>query len=154
MIQKYLAALLPGFILIFGALQTALADERIDDVEAGQLLALVAGAITTFGVPLLKGRWAGGLKTGAAILASVATLIIPLVLGFTWQSLVIAILAALSALATEIGVQVREDGQRQGRHEAEPVTINVTAAPGTSESALAAAVVRSQKERDALGARR
>ncbi|MFF8187746.1 hypothetical protein ACF044_10860 [Microbacterium sp. NPDC016588] len=105
--KNYLAALLPGIIILFGGLQTALADERIDAVEGGQLLALTAGVLLTYVVPLVQGRWAGLLKTGSAILAAVATLIIPLLLGFTWQALVIFALAALSALATEIGVQVR-----------------------------------------------
>ncbi|MCJ1687796.1 hypothetical protein [Rathayibacter sp. VKM Ac-2927] len=154
MIQKYLAALLPGFILIFGALQTALADELIDDVEAGQLLALVAGAITTFGVPLLKGRWAGGLKTGAAILAAIATLILPLIYGFTWQALVIVVLAALSALATEIGVNARQDTEQRGRHEAGPLPVGFTVDPGPSESAREASVKRMHKEHAFLGPRR
>lgn len=107
--KKYLAALLPGIIILFGGLQTALADERIDSTEGSQLLALTAGIIVTFVVPIVDGRWRGLFKTGAAIFAAVATLIIPLLLGFTWQSLVIFALAALSALATEIGVQVRAD---------------------------------------------
>lgn len=106
--KKYLAALLPGIIILFGGLQTALADERIDATEGGQLLALTAGVLLTYVVPIVDGKWAGLFKTGSAILAAVATLIIPLILGFSWQSLVIFALAALSALATEIGVQVRE----------------------------------------------
>lgn len=107
--KKYLAALLPGFIILFGGLQTALADDRIDAVEGGQMIALTAGVLITFVVPIVDGRWAGLLKTGAAMVAAVATLIIPLILGFSWQALVIVALAALSALATEIGVQVRRD---------------------------------------------
>lgn len=107
--KKYLAALLPGFIILFGGLQTALADDRIDSVEGGQLLALTAGVLVTFVVPIVDGHWRGLFKTGSAIFAAVATLIIPLVLGFSWQALVIFALAALSALATEIGVQVRND---------------------------------------------
>ncbi|MWV50052.1 hypothetical protein GRS96_12310 [Rathayibacter sp. VKM Ac-2803] len=154
MIRNYLAALLPGLILLVASLQAALDDQTVDQTEAGQLLALLAGVITTYLVPLLRGRWAGGLKTGAAILAAIATLILPLILGFTPQDLVIVIYAALSALATEIGAKVREDGQRDGRHEAKPVTVNITAAPGTSESALAAEVLRAQKEQATLGARR
>lgn len=105
--KNYLAALLPGIIILFGGLQTALADERIDATEGGQLLALTAGVLLTYVVPIVEGRWRGLLKTGAAIFAAVATLIIPLILGFSWQALVIFALAALSALATEIGVQVR-----------------------------------------------
>jgi hypothetical protein len=107
MFRKYAAAILPALIVLFGALQTALADNVVDQVEAGQLLALVAGLITTYFVPLLSGRRAGLLKTGAAVLAAIATLILPLIFGFTWQALVIVALAALNAIATEIGVQSR-----------------------------------------------
>ena len=107
--KKYLAALLPGIIILFGGLQTALADERIDATEGSQLLALTAGVLLTYVVPVVDTRWRGMFKTGSAIFAAVATLIIPLLLGFTWQSLVIFALAALSALATEIGVRVRTD---------------------------------------------
>lgn len=107
MLRKYAAAILPALIILLGALQTALADNVIDQVEAGQLLALVAGVITTYFVPLVDGRWSGLLKTGAAVLAAIATMILPLVFGFTWQALVIVALAALNAIATEIGVQSR-----------------------------------------------
>jgi len=107
MFRKYAAAILPALIILLGALQTALADNIIDQVEAGQLLALVAGVITTYFVPLVDGRWSGLLKTGAAVLAAIATMILPLIFGFTWQALVIVALAALNAIATEIGVQSR-----------------------------------------------
>lgn len=116
MIRNYLAAILPAIILLFGALQTALADEHIDGTEGGQLLALAAGLVGSYGLKVVSGRWAGLLKTGSAILAAVATLIIPLVTGFTWEALVILCLAAFSALATEIGVEVR--AAAQGRHAA------------------------------------
>lgn len=139
-VKKYLAALLPGIIILFGGLQTALADERIDATEGGQLLALTAGVLLTYVVPIVGGKWAGLLKTGSAILAAVATLIIPLVLGFSWQSLVIFALAALSALATEIGVQVRESKPAQA-----PVSTfvqNVIASDDTVTAAAAEAVKR------------
>lgn len=107
MLRQYAAAILPAIIILLGALQTALADGIVDVTEGGQLIALTAGVGGTFGVRLVEGRWAGLLKTGCAILAAIATLIIPLVLGFSWQALVIVALAALQALATEIGVQWR-----------------------------------------------
>lgn len=109
MLRKYAAAILPALIILLGALQTALADNVIDQVEAGQLIALVAGVVTTYFVPLSSGRWAGALKTGAAVLAAIATLIVPLIVGFSWQSLIVVALAVLQALATEIGVHVRTD---------------------------------------------
>lgn len=108
-LRKYAAAILPALIILFGAVQVAIADGTVNETEGGQLLALIAGLVITFWVPLTKGRWAGALKTGAAILAAVATLIIPLVSGFSWTALLVFGIAALQALATEIGVQVRRD---------------------------------------------
>lgn len=109
MLRKYAAALLPAIIILLGALQTALADNVIDQVEAGQLLALVAGVVATYLVPLVDGRWVGLLKTGMAIIAAIATLLIALLVDFSWQALIIVALAGLQVLATEIGVHVRLD---------------------------------------------
>lgn len=105
--RTYAAAILPGLIILLGSLQTAIADGIVTEAEAGQLIFALAGVIATYLAPLFKGTWAGFFKTGSAVLAAVATLIVPLVLGFSWSSLVIFALAALTALATEIGVQVR-----------------------------------------------
>lgn len=106
-LKRYAAALLPAAVILFGAVQVAIADETVTETEAGQLLALVAGLIVTFFVPLLSGPWAGVLKTGAAILAAIATLVIPLVTGFTWESFLVVAIAALNALMTQIGVEAR-----------------------------------------------
>lgn len=108
LIQKYGAALLPAAITLFGALQVVLQDDVIDEVEGGQLIALVATLVVTYLVPLTNTSWAGVLKTGAAILGAVATLIIPLFNGGAdWNSIIVVALAVLNALATEIGVQAR-----------------------------------------------
>lgn len=107
---KYAAALLPAAVILLGALQTAIADGTVSDTEGGQLIALVAGVVFTFIVPLVKGsRWAGMLKTGAAVLAAVATLIIPLFTGITPTSLIVFAIAVLNAIATQIGVDMRKD---------------------------------------------
>lgn len=107
--RKYAAALLPAAIILLGALQTALADNRIDATEGGQMIALLAGVGLAWGVPLVKGIWAGALKTGFTALAAIATLIIPFFTGFSWQALVIIFLAVLQAIATQIGVAVRTE---------------------------------------------
>lgn len=113
-LRTFAAALLPAAFLILGAVQVAIADNRIDEVEGGQLIALAAGPVFQYFLPLLPGKWAGGLKTGFAVLAAIATLIIPLVIGFTWQALVLVGLAAVQALATEIGVQLRKPSTGNG----------------------------------------
>jgi len=107
--KKYAAALLPAAVILFGAVQTVIADDVVSETEGGQLIALIAGLVATYFVPLVSGVWAGALKTGAALLAAVATLVIPLVTGFSWTELLIVGIAALNVLAVEIGVDIRKD---------------------------------------------
>lgn len=107
MIRKFAAAIIPAAVTLLGALQVAIADGAVDQTEAGQLIALVAGVAVTYFVPLLSGAWAGGLKVGASLLAAVATLIVPLFTGFTTEALVVFVLALLNALGTELGVAAR-----------------------------------------------
>ena len=108
MIQKYGAALISIALVAFGFLKTAFAD-NLDAAEVWQLVALVAGAALTFLVPLVRGKWAGLLKTGAAALAAAATAIVPFALqGYlTPEQWTIVILAVLTALGVEVGVQAR-----------------------------------------------
>lgn len=107
-LRRYAAALLPALVVLFGAVQTAIADGIVTETEGGQLLALFAGLILTYALPLTSGVWAGLLKTGAAILAAVASLVIPLINGFSWTALLIFGIAILQAVATEIGVDIRK----------------------------------------------
>lgn len=106
--RTYAAALLPAVITLLGALQLAIADNIIDETEAGQLIVTFAGVVITYLVPVFDGKWRGLFKTGFSVLAAVGTLIVPLVTGFTWTALVIFGLALLNAVATEIGVQIRD----------------------------------------------
>ena len=109
MIQKYGAALVSIALAAVVFLQTAFAD-RLDIAEVAQLVAIVAGAVITFLVPLLSGAWAGGLKTGAALLAAAATALAPFLITGTIspeQWMVVA-LAVLNVLGVELGVQARK----------------------------------------------
>lgn len=105
--RTYAAAILPAAIIFLGSLQAAIADGTITEIEGGQLIAVFAGVGITYFVPLFGGVWRGLFKTGFAALAAVATLVVPLMFGFSWSALVIFALAVLGAIATEIGVQVR-----------------------------------------------
>lgn len=108
--QKYAAALLPGVVTLLTALQVMYGDQRFDLTERGQLIVLVAGLLLTYVLPLLsKFKWAGALKTGAAILAAVGTLIIPTFFThFDGGAILVFLLAVVNALGTEIGVQMRK----------------------------------------------
>jgi hypothetical protein len=117
-IQKYLAAIVPILTAAVVFLQSAFVDE-LDAAEVAQLVAIVAGAFITYLVPLLSGRWAGALKTGAAILAAAATAIAPFVLQgrVTADQWMVVAFAVLSALGVEVGVQARRsiiDARDQG----------------------------------------
>lgn len=109
MFQKYAAALISIALVAFAFLKTAFAD-TLDAAEVWQLIALVAGAVITFLVPLVPAKWSGALKTGAAVLAAVATAIVPFALqGYiSPEQWTIVALALLNALGVEVGVQARK----------------------------------------------
>lgn len=107
--QKYAAALLPFFVLVIGASQTVL-HRPIDWNATITFAILVLGAVITYIVKLLPGKWQGGLKTGVAILTTILSAILPFVLPGGWVTgvnLPIVIVAVLSALATQLGVAIR-----------------------------------------------
>lgn len=109
-LNRYAAALLSIAIVILTAF-VAIPADQLGPVTVGQLVVLGAGSIVTYLVPLLDGFWAGLFKTGAAIVAAVATAAIPLFTTgqITTVQVVVVILAALNALAVEVGVQIRKD---------------------------------------------
>lgn len=107
--QKYAAALLPFFVLVIGASQTVL--HRPIDWNATIVFAiLVLGAVVTYIVKLLPGKWQGALKTGVAILTTILSALLPFILPGGWVTgvnLPIVIVAILTALATQLGVAIR-----------------------------------------------
>lgn len=107
--NKYTAAMLQFILVLVTALQASLSG-GLDTVEIWQLVALAVASVGTFFLPLVAGPWAGALKTGVAVLGAIVAAIIPLVNG-VWSSeaSIIVVLAALNALAAQIGVSVRLD---------------------------------------------
>lgn len=113
LLQKYATPLLSLVVVMVTAITAALS-EPVTDTVIWQLVALFAGSVVTFFVPLLDNAWAGGLKTGAAILAAIATAVVPFLLNgghLTGPEILTVVLAAFKALATEIGVQIRTEPQ-------------------------------------------
>lgn len=125
LLQKYSAALIQFLIVLGGAFQIMLPQITAD--EAWQLVAIAAGAVATFFLPLSQGPWKAALKTSASVLAAIAVTIIPFVVpggDFNGASLVIVVLAALNAVASELGVNLRLDGVRTAL--ANPAVPNAT----------------------------
>jgi hypothetical protein len=108
--NKYAAALLSIAVVILTAF-VALPANAITVSAIVQLVLLGVSAFVTFFVPLVAGRWQGLLKTGTAILATVLTAALPFILTgkITATEIVIVVLAALNALAVQVGVSMRVD---------------------------------------------
>lgn len=127
LLNKYSAALLQIAIVVIGAY--SLLNPPITAAAAWGLVVLGAQAIVTYLVPLLSGAWAGGFKTGAALVIAVIGNLIPFLGQGFWLSgtqISILVLTALNVLASELGVNLRQDA---GLIDAR-TTNNVTALPG------------------------
>lgn len=115
-LSKYATAIVQIALVAASGLAAIAPGAYTPDV-IGQLLVQVLGAVVVFLVPLLNSKWAGAVKTGAAVATAVIVAVIPIVLTgtFTFQNGVVVFFAALTAFATEVGVQVRTDAKK-ARH--------------------------------------
>ncbi|WIA96402.1 hypothetical protein [Curtobacterium sp. MCBA15_004] len=116
MFQRYTTALLPLGIAILGVLDAARASGAalLGWQTILQLVILVATTGAAFWLPLVDGRWAGRWKTGAAIVGAIASALIATIPDghFTTATLILFLTAALKAVATEVGVQIRVDAAK------------------------------------------
>lgn len=110
-LNKYAAALLQ-LAIVLGTAFVAIPVEKLSDpATVSQLILLALSSVLVYFLPLLRGPWAAGLKTGVGVLIAIATAVTPFWINgqITGQQIVVVVLAALSALATELGVQMRSD---------------------------------------------
>lgn len=109
---RYLASLLPVAIIVIGGLQFVL-DNPGNWIVITQFALLIVGTATAYLVKLVPdSRWQGRAKTGAQLITVVLTALVPFLLpgGFDPSvSVTLIVVAVLNAIATEFGVQVRND---------------------------------------------
>lgn len=107
-LHTYAAALLSIVLVIVQAFVTT-TDLSVTTII--QLAIVAVAAIGTYLVPILSGVWAGGAKTGVAVVGAILSALVPLVTGadYSPQTVGLVVLAAVQALAVEIGVSVRKD---------------------------------------------
>ena len=109
MFPKFAPALLNLAIIILIALKSLTLD--VGSLE--QFALLLIGAVVTFIAPLLPdAKWQGRLKTGAAILTAVLVALVPFASqgwSLSKDQIITVALAALAALAVELGVQIRSN---------------------------------------------
>lgn len=116
--SRYLTSLLPLGIAVLGVLDAAnkSGTALISLPTILQLILLVATTGAAFWLPLVPGPWAGALKTGAGIVGAIASAAIAtLATGGEWTQAtwILFLTAALKAVATEVGVQIRLDAEKQ-----------------------------------------
>ena len=106
MFQKYAPALLNVVFIALVALKTL----TFNTGSIEQFALLIIGAVVTFIVPLTSAKWQGYLKTGTGIVIAVLTALVPLASQgwhLTQAQWITVVIAGVSALAVELGVQIR-----------------------------------------------
>lgn len=114
--NKYAAAII-GIVFTVLTAFVALPESQRDPATLIGLVLVGLGAFGTYLLPLLKGGWAAALKVAAAVLAAVLSAVVPFVVTgtVTPTQWVIVALAAVNALAVQLGVDLRQDS-RKARH--------------------------------------
>ena len=145
-VNKYLAGLLSVALISLTALQASVAD-GFTVTEAWQLAGLVLGAFVTTLVPLLKNKWAAGLKVGGAVLGAAVAALVPFVTsGWDAAALSTIVLAVLNTLAVQLGVSVRVDSAKQAiadttTSNAVPVKVDPAAVVASGNSEIIEGVI-------------
>ena len=124
-LNRYAAALLSIAVVVVGAF-TAIPEGQVSPTAILQLAIIAVGSVVTYLVPVVQGsKWAGVLKTGAAIIAAVLTAVVPFVNNghITATQIGLVILAALNALAVEVGVNIRRDNNKLSNAITQGVTL-------------------------------
>ncbi|WP_413600859.1 hypothetical protein [Curtobacterium sp. Curtsp57] len=113
---RYLAAILPLGVAVLGVFDAA---QRTGTALLGwqtitQLILLLATTGAALVLPLVPGKWAGALKTGAAIVGAIVSALIATIPDghFTQATLILFLTAALKAVAVQVGVTVRTDAAK------------------------------------------
>jgi hypothetical protein len=127
MFNRYSAALLSFALVIVGAL-VAIPAGQFGWQAAIQLGILGVSTLATLGLPLVSAKWSGVFKTGSAVILAILSGLTPLVLGGAYNHATIGliVLAALQAVASHTGIQIRRDAAAAV---VQPVLTQAVAAP-------------------------
>lgn len=112
-LSRYSTALLPLAVLVLGVLDAAdkAGANLLGWQTITQLVILLATTGAAFWLPLVPGKWAGALKTGAAIVGAIVSALVATVPDghFTSATLILFLTAAVKAVAVQVGVSIRTD---------------------------------------------
>jgi len=115
-LTRYAPSLLPLAVLVLGVLDAA---QKSGTALIGwqtitQLILLLATTGVAFWLKLVPGKWAGALKTGAAIVGAIVSALVAVVPDghFTQATLILFLTAAIKAVAVQVGVSIRTDSAK------------------------------------------
>lgn len=110
--EKYASAIFAFFTVVTTILITA-GSGAVTAISLGQVITQIAAAVILYIVPLVvNGKWQGALKTGFQILSTLIVLALPFIFAhhITTMQLLVVIVAATQAVASEFGIQIRKNG--------------------------------------------
>lgn len=113
-VNKYFAGLLTLLTSLLAAVVLIPQEQWSNPFVIWQFVALVVSSATAIFLKLLTGKWAAGLKVGSAVILAAIGALLPLLNG-EWgpvQWILVAV-AALNALAVQLGVDIRVDSAKQ-----------------------------------------
>lgn len=147
-LTRYATALLPLGVAVFGVLDAA---QKTGTGLIGwqtilQLIILVATTGAAYWLPLVPGKWAGALKTGAAIVGAIASALIATVPDghFTSATWILFLTAAFKAVAVQLGVTIRVDAAKviDAGSTSDPGVPSITSVAAPTPTLTAADLVR------------
>lgn len=107
--KRFAASLLPFLVLVLTAFTVIPETAYVEPATWIQFASLVVANAVALLVPLADGKWRGLYKTGGTIVVAILGAVLTFLIQgeFTVANVVLVVIAGLSALASEIGVQVR-----------------------------------------------
>jgi hypothetical protein len=115
-ITRYAPALLPLAVLVLGVFDAAqkTGTSLLGWQTITQLILLLATTGVAFWLKLVPGKWAGALKTGAAIIGAIVSALVAVVPDghFTQATWILFLTAAVKAIAVQVGVSIRVDAAK------------------------------------------
>lgn len=107
--KRFAASLLPFLVLVLTAFTVIPEAAYVEPATWIQFASLLVANAVALVVPLADSKWRGLYKTGGTIIVAILGAVLTFIVQgeFTVANVVLVVIAGLSALASEIGVQVR-----------------------------------------------
>lgn len=154
-ITRYAPSLLPLAVLVLGVFDAAqkAGTSLLSWQTITQLILLLATTGVAFWLKLVPGKWAGALKTGAAIVGAIVSALVAVVPDghFTQATWILFLTAAVKAIAVQVGVSIRVDAAKviDAGATSDPGVPSITSVPAAVPALTVADLVHPEPDPDA-----